>query len=172
VKASGVVVVAVIGLCAFGCAQRSVQSAANHSIRDSVRPQASDGMRTPAARDDHDGVEALDLDPVFFEYDAWTLSESGRRALDRCARMMRERQALGVTIEGHCDERGTSEYNFSLGQRRAETARDYLVAAGIAAARIQVVSYGKERPFDIGHDERAWALNRRAHLVSAGVATP
>ena len=70
-----------------------------------------------------------------------------------------------MTIEGHCDERGTPEYNLALGERRAVAARAYLVSLGIAADRLRTVSYGKEFPFDPGHDEAAWAKNRRAHFV-------
>ncbi len=70
-----------------------------------------------------------------------------------------------LPAEGHCDERGTSEYNLGLGERRARAVRDFLVAAGIAANRIRTVSYGKERPFVLGHDESAWKFNRRAHFV-------
>jgi peptidoglycan-associated lipoprotein len=69
------------------------------------------------------------------------------------------------TIEGHCDERGTREYNLGLGQRRAKAAKDYLVSASIDAKRIKIISYGKERPFVSGHDESAWKWNRRAHFV-------
>ncbi len=70
-----------------------------------------------------------------------------------------------MTIEGHCDERGTAEYNLALGERRAVNARAYLVSLGISADRLHIVSYGKEFPFDPGHDEVAWGKNRRAHFV-------
>jgi peptidoglycan-associated lipoprotein len=70
-----------------------------------------------------------------------------------------------ITIEGHCDERGTAEYNLALGDRRALAARDYLVSLGVPAARLATVSYGKEFPFDAGHQEAAWSLNRRAHFL-------
>ena len=72
---------------------------------------------------------------------------------------------MTITLEGHCDERGTVEYNQALGEKRANAARDYLVNAGVSAARVQTLSYGKERPFAEGHDESAWAQNRRAHFV-------
>jgi peptidoglycan-associated lipoprotein len=85
--------------------------------------------------------------------------------LDQDAKLLRGHAEMQITIEGHCDERGTVEYNQALGERRAQAARDYLVAAGVASPRIQVVSYGKERPFDDGHDEAAWSKNRRAHVV-------
>lgn len=75
---------------------------------------------------------------------------------------------MKVTIEGYCDEPGTEEYNLALGQRRAQAVRDYLVAAGSSADRIATISYGKERPFALGHDENAWRMNRRDHLVASG----
>ena len=79
--------------------------------------------------------------------------------------MLRDHPNVNVTIEGHCDERGTVEYNQALGEKRALAARDYLVAAGIAAARLDVISYGKERPFATGHDESSWQQNRRANFA-------
>jgi peptidoglycan-associated lipoprotein len=72
---------------------------------------------------------------------------------------------VNITIEGHCDERGTKAYNLALGEKRANAAKEYLVALGVSGSRIATVSYGKERPFDPGHDEAAWAKNRRAHFV-------
>jgi peptidoglycan-associated lipoprotein len=78
---------------------------------------------------------------------------------------MRKNQQWQVTIEGHCDERGTAEYNLALGERRALAARSYLVSLGIPAERVRIVSYGKEFPFEQGHDESAWSKNRRAHFV-------
>ena len=106
-----------------------------------------------------------DLKPAFFDFDSYALRDDARAALDADARMLRDHASVSITVEGHCDERGTVEYNQALGERRATAARDYLVAAGIDAGRIQVISYGKERPFEEGHDESAWAQNRRAQLV-------
>ena len=111
-------------------------------------------------------VTKLELEPAFFDFDSFALRDDARSVLDRDARMMRDNMGASVTIEGHCDERGTVEYNQALGERRAQAARDYLVAAGIDGSRIQIISYGKERPFADGHDESAWQQNRRAHLVS------
>ena len=110
-------------------------------------------------------ITAEDFQPAFFDYDAYALRDDARKALDQDAKLLRENASLQVTIEGHCDERGTVEYNQALGEKRAQSARDYLTAASIDASRIQIVSYGKERPFDPGHDEAAWAKNRRAHFV-------
>jgi peptidoglycan-associated lipoprotein len=105
------------------------------------------------------------LKPVFFDYDSADLSPAAKSALDENAGVLKKYGAWVLTIEGHCDERGTPEYNLALGERRAVAARTYLVALGVAADRLRTVSYGKEFPFDAGHDEAAWAKNRRAHFV-------
>jgi peptidoglycan-associated lipoprotein len=106
-----------------------------------------------------------DFQPAFFDFDSYALRDDARQALDQNARLLRDNTGVMITIEGHCDERGTAEYNQALGERRAQAAREYLVQAGIDGGRIQTISYGKERPFDPGHDEAAWAQNRRAHFV-------
>ena len=110
-------------------------------------------------------VTSDSFSPVFFDFDSYALREDGRAALDTNAKLMRDNPDAQITIEGHCDERGTVEYNQALGERRAAAAREYLIAAGIAAARIQVVSYGKEKPFATGSDENSWQQNRRAHFT-------
>jgi peptidoglycan-associated lipoprotein len=109
---------------------------------------------------------SLEFEPAFFDFDSFTLRDDAKTALDHDARMLRDNSNAHVTIEGHCDERGTVEYNQALGEKRAQAARDYLVAAGIEGGRIQIISYGKERPFADGHDESAWQQNRRAHFVT------
>ena len=108
----------------------------------------------------------VEFEPAFFDFDSYKLRDDARSVLGHDARVLRENGDVHVTIEGHCDERGTVEYNQALGEKRAQAARDYLVAAGIDASRIQTISYGKERPFAEGHDESAWQQNRRAHLVT------
>jgi peptidoglycan-associated lipoprotein len=111
------------------------------------------------------GTRTEDYAPVFFDYDSYGLRDDARAALDGNARLLRANPKITLTIEGHCDERGTVEYNQALGERRAQAARDYLVAAGIEAQRITLISYGKERPFATGADEAAFQQNRRAHFV-------
>ena len=99
---------------------------------------------------------------------SWTAAISAppnQKTLDENAALLKRYPSWAVTIEGHCDERGTAEYNLALGERRAVAARAYLVSLGIAADRLRTVSYGKEFPFDPGHDEAAFAKNRRAHFV-------
>ena len=105
------------------------------------------------------------LKAVFYELDSSELSAEGQRTLDQNAALLKRYPTWTVTVEGHCDERGTAEYNLALGERRAITARAYLVSLGIPADRLRTVSYGKEFPFDPGHDEAAFAKNRRAHFV-------
>ena len=105
------------------------------------------------------------LDPAYFGLDSAQLDDRARRVLEANAEVLRDYPSWIVTIEGHCDERGTPEYNLGLGERRALVAQQYLVELGLDAMRIRTVSYGKEFPFDPGHDENAWTANRRAHLV-------
>jgi peptidoglycan-associated lipoprotein len=103
--------------------------------------------------------------PAFFVLDSDALDDAAKQALAADAEVLKTYPTWVVTIEGHCDERGTAEYNLALGDRRALAARNYLVTLGIAADRLRTVSYGKEFPFDPGHDETAWLKNRRAHFV-------
>ena len=105
------------------------------------------------------------LKDVFFDLDRSEVRGDQREALDQNAAWLRKRPEVRIVIEGHCDERGTAQYNMALGERRAQTVMDYLVALGIPASRIQVMSYGKERPFTRGHDDKSWAQNRRGHFV-------
>ena len=105
------------------------------------------------------------LQPAFFGYDSSDLDAAGRATLDGNAEVLRRYPRWTITIEGHCDERGTAEYNLALAERRALAARAYLVSVGVAAERLRTVSYGKEFPFDPAHTEEAWSKNRRAHFV-------
>jgi peptidoglycan-associated lipoprotein len=105
------------------------------------------------------------LKPVFFELDSSELNPDAQKTLGDNASTLKRYTSWAVTIEGHCDERGTAEYNLALGERRAGAARAYLVSLGISADRLRTVSYGKEFPFDPGHDDAAFSKNRRAHFV-------
>jgi peptidoglycan-associated lipoprotein len=103
--------------------------------------------------------------PVFFKFDSSDVDSGAQQALNANAGILKKYPTWVITIEGHADERGTAEYNLALGERRAVAARTYLVSLGISADRLRTVSYGKEFPFDPGHDEAAWAKNRRAQFV-------
>ena len=105
------------------------------------------------------------LRPVFFHLDSSELTTDAQQTLQMNAGVLKKYGTFQITVEGHCDERGSAEYNLALGERRAIAARDYLVSLGIGANRVRTVSYGKEFPFDPGNTEAAWAKNRRAHFV-------
>ena len=104
------------------------------------------------------------LRDVPFDFDSAVLLESARPILDRTAEWLQSYSTVTLLVEGHCDERGTVEYNLALGERRATAAYNYLVSLGIPASRLKTISYGKEFPLDPGHTESAWARNRRAHF--------
>jgi len=104
-------------------------------------------------------------DRVFFGYDKYDLSPEARTIIEKQAQWLKTYPNINVSVEGHCDERGTREYNLALGEKRATAVRNYLVALGIQASRLQTISYGKERPAVTGSDEAAWAQNRRGVLV-------
>jgi len=110
-------------------------------------------------------LEASAGDRVFFAFDRSDITPEARETLERQADWLRRYPNVTVTIEGHCDERGTREYNLALGERRAQAAKNVLVAAGIPASRISTISYGKERPAVVGSTEEAYAQNRRAVTV-------
>jgi peptidoglycan-associated lipoprotein len=102
---------------------------------------------------------------IYFEFDSSVLLPMAREVLSRKADWLRENPETSIIIEGHCDERGTNAYNIALGDRRAETAKAYLVDLGIDEVLLTTISYGEERPVDPGHNEEAWAKNRRTHFV-------
>jgi peptidoglycan-associated lipoprotein len=109
---------------------------------------------------------ASGLEDAFFDFDAAEIRQDAKDALTNNGKYLEAHGSSAVVIEGHCDERGSVEYNLALGERRARAAKDFLVSYGVPANRLTTISYGKERPFDSGHDESAWAKNRRAHFIS------
>lgn len=146
-------------------ATASVPPAAPLDEGPDVQPLAGEG---PAGSDLGAGTFAEEGGPladVRFDLDSAALSDQARVTLDQHANWLRAQPTVRATIEGHCDERGTVDYNLALGEQRARAARDYLVSLGIAAERLRVVSYGKERPLDPAASEEAYARNRRAHFA-------
>lgn len=105
---------------------------------------------------------------IYFDFDKYDLRTDARATLDRKASFLNQNPSVRVQIEGNCDERGTEEYNMALGERRANAAKQYLITAGISAGRLTAISNGKDRPIDPGHNEAAWAKNRRDHFVITG----
>jgi peptidoglycan-associated lipoprotein len=136
------------------------------------RPVNEPVIVPPMPSEDAIGSKSLDdlnrdspLRPLFFELDSADVSAEGQQVMQANAAVLKKYPAMQITIEGHCDERGTAEYNLALGERRAVAAKNYLVSLGIPADKIKTVSYGKEFPFEPGHDDAAWQKNRRAHFV-------
>jgi peptidoglycan-associated lipoprotein len=125
---------------------------------DAGRASSSDMLSDPSG-------EGGPLEDIRFEYDSAVLNEQARALLEQHARWIAGRRGLRIAVEGHCDERGTVEYNLALGDQRARAARDYLVSLGVDPAILTTVSYGKERPLDPASNEAAWARNRRAHFA-------
>jgi len=109
--------------------------------------------------------KAFENEDVHFDFDSSELTAAAKALLKDKAAWLAENASASVTIEGHCDERGTTEYNLALGDRRATTVKAYLVDLGIAAARMNTISFGEEKPLDAGHTELACAMNRRAHFA-------
>ncbi len=114
---------------------------------------------------DSDSGTAGGLQTVYFDFDSSTLGEGSKATLKANAEFLKANASVDVQVEGHADERGGIQYNLALGERRAKSVRDYLVALGVAKKRISVISYGKEKPVAFGHDEAAWSKNRRANFV-------
>jgi len=134
---------------------RITVSGAAHPSEASAAPLPFDEMFRQSVRD------------AFFDYDKYDIRPDARDALARTAEFLRRYPEAKVTIEGHCDERGSLEYNLALGAERAEATKKFLTSLGIDASRMTTVSYGKERPFCTEHDESCWQQNRRGHFVSA-----
>ncbi len=134
--------------------------------------RVEESIPVPAISEDAIGnrsLEDLNRDspfrPAFFGLDSSDLDDAGRAIVSANADIMKKYPTWVVTVEGHCDERGTAEYNLALGELRAVAVKTYLVSLGVSADRLRTVSYGKEFPFDAGHGETAWSKNRRAHFV-------
>ena len=129
-----------------------------------VPPRISEEERIAARTIEELNRDSL-LKPAFFPLDSSDLDETGRGVVDANAGLLKKNPSWVITVEGHADERGTAEYNIALGERRAVSVKNYLLSLGIAPDRLRTVSYGKEFPFEPGHDEAAYAKNRRAHFV-------
>ena len=186
VRTSSVVVMVLLTLAATACAKKQVatQPAPPPVVatppgvtlpRPPAPPQrVEDTLPVPQEPISEDSIANRSLDDlnrdspfrvVYFPLDSSDLDDQGRMIASANAAILKKYPTWVLTIEGHCDERGTGEYNLALGERRAVAVKTYLVSLGIPQDRLRTVSYGKEFPFDPGHDESAWSNNRRAHFV-------
>jgi peptidoglycan-associated lipoprotein len=149
-----------------GFSQNPADEYLAHSSGIASLSPASAGTRHHAelTREERAAIDA-GLKDVFFGYDQWTLSDPAREALNHNALWLKEHPKAVLKVEGHCDERGTADYNMVLGDKRSKSARMYLTELGINPKQIGIVSYGKERPFCTEHDESCYQLNRRGHVL-------
>ena len=134
-------------------ARRRAEAERQAKLRDAERGQSI-----------RDQIQAFESEPVYFDYNSPDLRAQYRPVLEKKAAWLKSHPEYSLKIEGHCDERGTAEYNLALGERRAKVVMSYLVSLGVSPGRISTISYGEERPNASGHDERAWAKNRRAEF--------
>lgn len=138
---------------------RTNPDAAGMGIDSSVLPEPIRG-ETPQ--------EIADLGRIYYEFDSASLLDPAMQQLQINAQWLQSYPQLHIQVEGHCDERGTSDYNYALGQKRADTARNYLISLGIDPGRLHTISYGADRPDDPDHNENAWARNRRVQFLVYG----
>lgn len=160
-----------IGMLILGCGKGQPpvgEMTQTPGASDTERDQTT---REPGEADRPDRGEVLStaealagLKTIYFDFDKYNLRDDARRSLDRNAEILRANPDVKIVIEGHCDERGSHEYNLALGENRAKAARDYLTRLGIDVSRITIISYGEERPVALGHDEESWAQNRRGEF--------
>ncbi len=183
------VTLAVVLLFSFsqaGCAKKPAEPGPGDQMTQTRAPQetpdasAKVGDYTPPAEDvspteepkamvpeparEMAAFDVSDLIDVFFALDKSDLNSEWRDKLANNANLLKASSGVKIVIEGHCDERGTNEYNLGLGERRASSVKSYLVSLGVSASRIKTISYGEEKPFAAGHNEAAWKQNRRAHF--------
>jgi len=134
-------------------ARRRAEAERQARLRDTERGQSI-----------RDQIQAFESEPIYFDYNSPDLRPQYRPLLEKKAAWLKSHPEYSLKIEGHCDERGTEEFNLALGERRAKVVMSYLVSLGVPPGRISTISYGEERPSASGHDERAWAKNRRAEF--------
>jgi peptidoglycan-associated lipoprotein len=118
-----------------------------------------------AAADREAALKASKLEPVYFEFDQWSVREDQKEVMVKNGEWLKANPNTKVRLEGHCDERGTAEYNLALGQKRADSVKAFLEGLGVSSQRMNTISYGEERPLDPGHNEAAWVKNRRVDIV-------
>jgi len=148
------------------CAKKQI--APVETPEEQVTPVVSPGIEQPPQGDQpfvEEKPAEIALGDVFFDFDKYTIDEEYKQVLVKDAGILMSNPSKKLLVQGHCDERGTIEYNMALGEKRARAVVDFLTTYGVKADRISWISYGEEKPFDTGHDESAWAANRRAHIV-------
>ncbi|MBP1747600.1 MAG: peptidoglycan-associated lipoprotein [Deltaproteobacteria bacterium] len=165
----------VLSLIFVGCAQKTVQTAPpvsttgtqDRALSDEERARIAEEELARAERDrlsrEQERLAGI-LKDVYFDFDSYAISGSELPKIEGVSSFMKQDRGIKMVVEGHCDERGTVDYNLALGQKRAEAVKDYLVKMGVESSRVRTISYGKEVPAETGNTEEAWAKNRRAHF--------
>jgi peptidoglycan-associated lipoprotein len=156
-----------LAIAASACATKSAATVSSDGASAVNTPPRSEPVKPPPAPKQVAELPPLDFSPIYYELDSATLRPDSREMLERAAAALRQRREARVTISGHTCELGTTEYNLALGQRRAASARDYLVKLGVEPDRISTVSYGEERPAEAGSGESVWSKNRRSEFTIA-----
>ena len=164
----------------FSCAKRAepVKTVAEEPVTKEPAEEITEEVKKPATAEEWEAgkVEKAELTiddynrmgvltDIHFDFDKYNIKPEEARILEENARWLLATPTVNILIEGHCDERGTNQYNLALGERRSQSAKAYLIALGVSPDRIKSISYGEEMPLDPGHNEVAWAKNRRAHLL-------
>jgi peptidoglycan-associated lipoprotein len=164
-RSSLLVSLSLLALGASACAAKSATTVSSDGVSSNTPPRSSEPVKPPPAPKQVAELPPLELGPIYYELDSATLKPESRRMLELAAESLRQRTGARVTISGHTCELGTTEYNLALGQRRAASARDYLVKLGVEPERISAISYGEERPAEAGHDESSLSRNRRSEFT-------
>jgi peptidoglycan-associated lipoprotein len=179
-----IVLVFMISIAVGGCAKKTVPIEPELNLGTGISESGTQGADAPdidnwddprwrelgiysegELREFLERAQEFENEDIFFDYNAFVLNESAKPVLDRKVDFLRRYPGVRVTVEGHCDERGTNEFNLALGEQRASSAWQYLVNSGINPDSISMISFGEERPIAFGSDEASLALNRRAHFV-------
>lgn len=142
-----------------GCAKKQVVKPP-----EPVAPEVSAQAEEPSLRG-KEYKKVSQIETVYFDYDDASLRGEARNVLAKNAEWLKENMDVEIIVEGHCDERGTTDYNMALGDRRAKAVRSYLMKLGVKGSRLATISYGEEKPVDLGHDEAAWSRNRRGEML-------
>ncbi len=162
----GMFIVVVFALTIFtSCAEKKAVVTEGTAQEEAAPAQSAATTKEQSAKVEAAATIEVVIGDINFDFDQSNIRPDAREILKANADILLKKGAAKITIEGHCDERGTAEYNMALGQRRAEETKKYLVNLGVTASQIKTISYGEERPLDPGHNEDAWAKNRRAHFI-------
>ena len=166
VKGLSISIALVLVLSLVGCSSRAkniktenVPSASPEAVEEQEMPQTLTESELEALKDKAQAEGALN--PIYFDFNNYTLKPTDKTILDKTAAWLSKNPTVKIRIEGNCDERGTDEYNLASGERRANSAKEYLIQSGVRADQLETISWGKEKPLDPSHNETAWAKNRR-----------